>query len=203
MTKENNTSVGNPEQSNPYAKHMTAKAIGLLITSIGKNEKVTKVKLGIVSRELLVYMMDAEKDVRLVNRLLKVLTPMNHATAWAYFKHFLPFSTKKTEEGKEHPDHEFTVMFKGSKHKVAKEDLMQTWIADESNDIWVWDALHMKHEKKPVDYVARVQKSIKAALEHDVDIPTVINAVIEAGISADQLSDAMTVLQAPPVKIAA
>ena len=50
-------------------------------------EKITRVELGAMSRELLMYVPDTN-DIDIVNRLLGVLTPMNRRTAILFFFKF-------------------------------------------------------------------------------------------------------------------
>ena len=173
--------------------------INELIESIGNAEKITKVSLSIISREVVEYIMiqadetkKASEDSSVANRLLEVLTPVNRKVCTLFFKHFLSFSFNDDTE------------FFGKKEKKSwskKVLKCSEFLADPHNNIWSWAERNVVHEVKPYS-PETVKKSLKsivtkahAAKIHDVDI---IAGLIEAGISAQAILDCIKLAGAMP-----
>ena len=81
-------------------------------------EKITRVELGAMSRELLIYVPETH-DIDIVNRLINALTPVNRRAAILFFKHFLPWDVENDADG---VFAKFGKMHKGEK-KVAKKHM--------------------------------------------------------------------------------
>ena len=99
--------------------------------AIAAAEKITRVELGLLSREILVYVPESQ-DIEFVNRLLGVLTPMNRRTAILYFGHFLPWEQEHDKEGN---FNRFAKKMVGEKKLKKKADAIVTWLAKEENNI--------------------------------------------------------------------
>ena len=164
------------------------------ITAISKSEKVTKEQLGLISRELLNYVLvDTEEhaatgDIQPVNKLLSVLTPMNKQTAVLYFSAMLPFAFNKDEC-------KFGLMQKKKRDNAiinAKE-----FLEVEDNNIWTWAANNVKVEAKPIDWHNKIKRDITKALEAEENALTpkeVLMAVLSGGITAQDVGDLMELL---------
>jgi hypothetical protein len=161
-------------------------ALAEKIETIAKAEKVTKVILSELSRELLAYIPDTF-DIGMLNRLLGVLTPMNRKTAVLYFKHFLPW--QMDDKG---------VTFTGKdKSKVRydkKLNAIDEWLANDDNDIWSWAEKNVKVEQKPVDYMKKITADVRKALEDEenpLDGVAIMRAVISGGLTIEQMFEAI------------
>ena len=97
-----------------------------LIDEIAAAEKITRKKLSILSRDILLYVMESH-DIDSVNRLLGVLTPMNKRAAILYFGHFLPWTQEKD---KQDVFQRFGKMVKGERKVKAKADAITEWQSD-------------------------------------------------------------------------
>lgn len=165
------------------------------IEAIANAEKITRVELAGVSRELLLYVPDSD-DIDMVNRLLGVLTPMNKKMCIEFFKHFLPWEVEENKDG------EFNRFGKRSKKdKVVKRKLeaITKFLSDEDNTVWTWgkDNLNL-YKVKP--FAANITKAVEKALAGDetdngstpaLSHADVIGAVLAGGISIEDLLDAV------------
>lgn len=183
----------------PVAKAIIAglsyESLSARLSTIAASEAITKRELGLLSRELLSFIVETS-DVRIVNTLLGrgadgklTLTVANRKAAGLFFQHFLPFSIDADSD---------VVQFAKKKGKVfdkAVEEI-ETFLADEANDLWSWVDANVKMEQKAIDYAGKITKDIKKALDADDGLTgaEVMAAVMEGGITtADllQLVDAM------------
>lgn len=170
--------------------------INTQISTLAKAEKVTKKVLGELSREMLDYIVTDESwDSDAINRLLEVLTPMNKRTAVLYFAHFTPFVVD--EHGV------FGGMPKSKKAKAkAKLDASVActeFLVNEDANIWTWAAEHVKVEQKEVDWAKRVTSAVTSAMSEDkggLSLPEVMEAVLSAGVSLEDITNAMGILYA-------
>lgn len=149
-----------------------------LMETIGKvaaAERVTKQGLSALSRDILNYVVDTE-DVRPVNALLGMdgdgkflLTPINWRISVQYFHHFIAF-TSNFDDVKE-----YAIKGKGKRvalvfNKKAKKrwdkcvQLINEWLDDPANDIWVWSN-NAEMDAAPVDYAKKIQSAVKSALD--------------------------------------
>ncbi|MAQ19377.1 MAG: hypothetical protein CMN30_31830 [Sandaracinus sp.] len=160
-----------------------------LIDEIAAAEKITRKKLSILSRDILLYVMESH-DIDSVNRLLGVLTPMNKRAAILYFGHFLPWTQEKD---KQDVFQRFGKMVKGERKVKAKADAITEWLSDPENNIWLWVEDNVKVDKKK-DFAAGVKRAIKQALEGDEKTESepltpsqILEAVFESGIGLEDM----------------
>lgn len=158
------------------------------ITRIHKAEKVSKAELSAFSREALQFVVES-RDVRPINSLLgldkedkAVLSPANRRIANRFFSDFVPFKTAGDVDG--------MLVFTEIKAKAFDKaaEKIAAFLADEENDIWTWQRDNINMEEKPVDYVGRITKATKAAIEKGHISPVdALKAVIAGGVSVDAL----------------
>lgn len=134
-------------------------SIATRIDAIKASEAVTKLELGIVSRELLMYVPDS-KDIGAVNRLIEVLTPKNKEMAVIFFKNFLPWNYDDTANM-------FVGMVSGETKRKRKFDAITKFIKDENNNIWTWAKINIAPMERAKNYAGRIQSVISAALNDD------------------------------------
>lgn len=168
-----------------------------LIKEVAAAEKITKAKLGVLSRDILTYVMDTN-DIMSVNSLIAVLTPANRMASIAYFEHFLPWEVERDGEKR---FVRFGKKLKGTK-PVKAQAAINLWLSDEGNNIWNWvdDNLEMK---KKIDFNSRVVNAINKALAGDLDksgtdplTPAqVVAAIFESDLSAGALISGLSNLK--------
>lgn len=160
-----------------------------LISKIGTAEKVTKARLGQISRELLTHLVvEEQNDIGLVNRLIERLTPVNKKVACLFFAEFLPF--------KEGNSTYFGERMKGEKKLTKINQAVSEFLANPANDIWSWAKDNVKTEKRVPDYLKNIKRDIEAALDEDkggLSKAEVILAIMDSGLS---LEDMVTIMQA-------
>lgn len=162
------------------------------LEEIANAEKITRVQLRELSRELLVYVPDTD-DIDIVNRLINVLTPMNAKACVLFFGHFLPWEREKDNDG----NHvRFGKRMQGDKKVNKRLELIKEFLADENNNIWTWADSNIEVKQK--DFKAMIARTIKKALEGDEKSDTdpltptqVIDAVFEGGVTLEQMMEAM------------
>ena len=162
--------------------------INKAIASIKRAERVTKEKLTEVSRTILEYLyldeIDGQQgsgDITPINRLLRVLTPMNKTMAIHYFRHFVAWKFDTELE-------EFTT--KNKKQFDKKLELVKEFLEDESNNIFTWAADNIKVEKKEVDYLAKLKRDMVKAFENGVTPQQVLDLLNELTPEEDQVKEA-------------
>ncbi len=134
-------------------------SIATRIDAIKASEAVTKLELGIVSRELLLYVPDS-KDIGAVNRLLEVLTPKNKEMAVIFFRNFLPWNYDDTAAM-------FVGMVTGDAKRKRKLDATSVFLKKEENNIWTWAKVNIAPMERAKNYAGRIQSVINAALNDD------------------------------------
>ena len=154
-------------------------------------EKITKVELGHLSRELLVYT-PTTFDIDIVNRLLGVLTPMNKKLAILFFKEFLPWEQEKDTEGN---FQRFGKMFKSAGKVKKRTDAIEAFLKEEEANIWTWAEANVKVDKQK-DYTGMISKAIKAALSGDektespaLSPAAIVSAIFQGGVTIADLLD--------------
>lgn len=151
---------------------------------IAATERTVKAELGIISRELLLYVPES-KDIDAVNRLIAVLTPMNKQTAVLFFSAFLPWAYDAENK-------RFAGMIKGAKAIEAKLASLADFLSSEENTIWLWAERNVKVETKKVPFDQRLTALVGKALAGEKGVEPiskedVIKAVIAGGVSAGDL----------------
>lgn len=185
------------------SEHRLHNVVYARFEAIAAAEKITRVELGALSRELLVYVPESQ-DIEIVNRLLGVLTPRNRISAIYFFKHFLPWVVEEDNEG---VFQRFGKKDKGDKRVARKMELIAEFLKDEANNIWTWADEHIVEELKPVDLSVGVFEAVSKALKgtpatktkeagEPVSHSEVIQAVLKAGITAEDLMGVLDSLTA-------
>ena len=162
------------------------KSINAKINKVAKSERVTKVTLGELSRDILDYIyvshvegVDPSEDISPINRLLAVLTPMNMQVAVLFFKNFVSWKF----------DNDACKFTKKNKKTFADKLLtVKLFLDNEDNTIWTWAAANIKIEPKPVDWAKRLTKDIANALDDGLtfqDIMAILNKAVQE--EADQV----------------
>lgn len=157
------------------------------IEAIANSEKITKVELSALSREMLEYLsVEDSNDIGMLNRLLNVLTPMNRKTAVLFFSAFVHF--KVDDDGT------FGKKLKAQKQIDSKKQKVVDFLADADNDIWTWAAQNVRVEKKPVDFAKKITGDVSKALnaeENALTVGEVIAAVVAGGVSIEDMFQAI------------
>ncbi len=167
---------------------LTFETLSARLAAITASEAITKRELGLLSRELLSFVVETS-DVRIVNTLLGrgvdgklTLTVANRKVAGLFFQHFLPFSVDADSD---------VVQFAKKKGKIfdkAVEEI-EKFLADDANDLWSWADSNVKIEQKAVDYAGKITKDIKKALDAEDGLTgaEVMSAVMAGGVSVADL----------------
>ena len=171
------------------------------ITALQASEKITKSELGVVSRNILEYLMlNGSTDIDCVNRLLAALTPMNRQTAVLFFNHFLYWAYDKETEA-------FTNMEKGEKKQDKYRAKVTTFMADKNNNIWTWAKANTEIKPlKPFD--ERIAHAIKQALKgidekdgrpglEPLPVSEILQAVIQGGVSMGDMMALVDTITVP------
>lgn len=164
------------------------KQLTLLINQLSKAEKITKTNLSVLSRELLAHSIE-HKDASLVNKVMSgdVLSPANLRIARLYFAELMPFAqvlVDRIEGGKAVKQ---LAGFKNfsERRSATMMEKVEAWLADDKNDIWVWQQDNVQMEKKPADYASKLTKLVEKALSDDddgLDVLAILDAVIAGGV---------------------
>lgn len=156
------------------------------IQTLAKHEKVTKEVLGQLSRGVLSLHLnegDNRHNVNVVNKLLSVLSPANQRIARLFFVAFLPYAF-------DNEANTFGKLIKKEEKRELKYLAIASFLHEEDNDIWSWQAEHINMEAKPVDYSAKITKTIEVAMREDKGAFTpsqVLQAVFAAGVSVQDV----------------
>lgn len=151
---------------------------------IGKAESVTKNELKTVSRTML-EAWHITGNVHYINRLLKVVTPVNKKALIVFSKHFGGFSYDEvlgefTHKSKKRYD---------TAHKLALE-----FLADPHNNLWTWAERHIEVQQKPFS-IENVEKFIKSAMNKGAGVGLsqvdILKAVFKAGIEPSCIMQVM------------
>jgi hypothetical protein len=159
-----------------------------VINRLAKAETITKAALGELSRSVLQYHSDQGHDVGVVNRLISVLSPVNARAAKLFFQAMLPYSFD-SETGT------FGKLVKKEAIRDGRYYAMAEFLKDEKNTIWTWQEGNIDMAKKPVNYVANVTKAIEVAIKHEVDKAALIKAVMDGGVTADDLINILSQME--------
>ena len=169
-----------------------------LIAEIQAAEKITKVKLGVLSRDLLMYVPESD-DIEAVNRLFEVLTPVNKSVAIEFFTHFLPWDAER-DTGKNFI--RFGGKTKGEKKRSRSVKNIKEFLADEKNNIWTWAETEIQVEKKKKDFAGMITRQVTKALEGDeasdtpaISAADVLSAVFAGGVSLEAFLEAAEAIE--------
>ena len=154
---------------------------------ITKAENVTKHELKLVSRTML-EAWHITGNVHYINRLLKVVTPVNKKALIVFAKHFGGFSYDEVLG-------EFTHKSKKryeSAHKLALE-----FLENPNNNLWTWAERHIEVQQKPfsVESVEKYMKTALAKVDGDkITQAKILVAVFKAGVDPMAILEAMDML---------
>lgn len=161
-----------------------------LIDEVAASEKITKVKLALISRDILSYVMDSD-DIASVNRLIGVLTPVNKRVAILYFQAMLPWDVERNTEG---AFQRFGKKTKADKKIKKAQETIDAFLSDPENDIWLWASTNVEVEPKKKDFSGMIQRIVKQALVGDeksgtdaLDPMAIIAAVFAGGVNLDDV----------------
>ncbi len=150
-------------------------------------EKITRVELAELSRELLMYVPDTQ-DIDMVNRLVGVLTPVNRRAAIHFFSAFLPWEAEKDKQGN---FIRFGKRMQGDRKVAKREASMKEFLADKGNNIWTWSDANLQVELKPIDFGGQITRAVKSAIEGNkkreqpgIDKLAILQAVFAGGLTA-------------------
>lgn len=178
------------------------KTLFSVISKLAKSEGTSKQLLGALSRDILALHSgdsDQRHDVRVVNKLLSILSPVNKRAARLFFCEFLPYTFDKEVDT-------FGKLQKKEAIRDAKQAAMVEFLADPANDIWSWQKDNVKMEAKPVDYKAKLSKLAENAMNPEkggLSQADVLRSMFEAGITVDAVIELLTEMEAVNVVEAA
>jgi hypothetical protein len=167
--------------------------IEMNITKIAACEKVTKATLSILSRDLLAYVYETN-DIAMVNRLLKVLSPVNKRVAEEYFPKYLGWTFNKKELT-------FGTKAKDKAH-TAKYELTCAWLGDITNDIWVFAKQEIVFAVAPKKYASKITQLVTRALkdaEEGISVKDIMYAIMASELVT--LNDILAPLAEIPATI--
>lgn len=171
------------------------------LDAIAAAEKITRVELGLMSRELLEYVPDTH-DIDIVNRLIGVLTPRNRNAAILYFSEFLPWSVEEDKKGE---FVRFGKMKEKDKQVKRHMDAIKEFLSDEKNDIWSWSKDNIR-EVKILNGAVELDKAIERAMKGtDTDTKHIdplskaeVLSVLIKRITPDEMLDLLSELAGSP-----
>lgn len=157
------------------------------LNDLTKAEKVTRSTLMELSRSVLPIVHETG-DIGYVNRILVVLSPMNKRMAIEFFREFsgFRFDDKKGE---------FV-----SKDKKRFDECVAAFVKfleDPLNNIWSWAEKNLEVEKKEFDFgqlKKQTDSLLKKADKNGFKKADVLRAMMESGITADELIEFMQTL---------
>lgn len=145
------------------------------LEKLSTSESITKRELRDLSRSILQAWHETG-NVIYINRLLKVLTPVNKKVMIKFGIHFGGFSFDETLG-------EFT--HKSKKRYDKAHDLYVEFMEDPNNNVWAWAERHIEVSQRPFA-VENVEKFIKGALQKGAGVGLsqvdILKAVFKAGI---------------------
>lgn len=166
-----------------------------LIAEIAAAEKITKAKLGLLSRDLLMYVPETH-DIEAVNRLISVLTPVNKRVAIAFFTAMLPWEVEKDNDG---VFQRFGKKTKSEKKEQRTTKKIAEFLADVDNNIWTWAENNIEVEVKQKDFAGLITKTLAKALAGDeksntppLDPALAMQAVLASGIDIETILNVIT-----------
>ena len=152
------------------------------------------------SREIISYV-PREGDIGMANRMINdaIQTPRNRDLMVSFLREFLPWSFSTKGEGQNIQFVEFTTKTKSPKRIAECQDAVDTFLADEKNNIWNW--AKAAAPAKPKDSLKMLAKAVKLAVEGD-DKATqpqqpgaIVATLFESGITLDMLVNNSEALQ--------
>lgn len=164
-----------------------------LVLSLHDAEKITKPALATLSRMVL-EQIHFDGDIQPVNRLLNVLTPMNRKVAVLFFQAFTGFLyTEKTQSFGKKDKNLYAQKFAAYEKETEEE----------SFNIWTWAEREIVIDSKPFDVskiTSTVASLLKKADKNNISKLDFIKAIMDGGVSTDELIGALQALDIVDVK---
>jgi hypothetical protein len=164
------------------------------LTQLHKAEKVTKAILMDLSRSVLVAHHETE-DIQYINRVIRVLTPVNRKVAIEYFKVFSGFTFNGEEQ-----------IFTKKDKKIYEEAVKKSndFLDDPLNNIWSWAERNI--EIAPKEFTLEAMKKqfagvLDKATKNNFTQLQVIETFMEAGLSMDTLLALMAKIAGEPAPV--
>lgn len=158
------------------------------LTRLHNAEKITKAVLLDLSRSVLVAHHETE-DIQYINRVIRVLTPVNRKVAIEYFKAFSGFTFNNEES-----------IFTKKDKKIYEEAKAKAtdFIEDPLNNIWTWADRNI--EIAPKEFTLEAMKKQFASVldkagKNNFSQLQVIETFMEAGLSLDTLLALMSKIE--------
>lgn len=164
------------------------KAINKAISSLRTSEKNVIKQMSFISRESLAHVVEFW-DVSVCNNVLSALSLNNRRTAVLFYKAFTPFTFNEVTN-------EFESIGDDKKAKKARsEAAIRAFLDDQSNDFWTWAQSNVIISDKPVDFLGKVTRATKTAVDKGhVKTDEIIKAILAAGVSEAELKAAVAAL---------
>lgn len=170
-----------------FDKVVFERAFNASLDEVKKSEDVTKRELRTLSRTVL-EAHHCTENVGYINQLLGVLSPVNRRGCVEYFKEFSGFKYDDS-----------TKLFskKDKKNYDEKHKASLLFLEDPLNNLWTWADRHLKMSRTPptienfAKYVTNFVNSTQGKISH----ADILKAVFKAGMSAEEVVDALSVFE--------
>ena len=123
----------------------------------------------------------AGDNVSIANRVMASCAGHRQREMFLFLKAHIPFEYNEETL-------KFSKKSKDQKYIDSREKALSEFIAS-GQTVFGWLALNVKTEKKEPDYLARVLKSVKAALKHDKGQTEIVRAMFDGGVTLDALRE--------------
>lgn len=155
----------------------------IAINTLANNEKTTKEIIRGLSRSIL-EAVHATENIGYANKFLSALSPVNRKVAVIYLRHFTGFSY---DDGQSM----FTTKSKKRYDKAAIET--RVFLEDPLNNIWVWENINVKHEKKEptIEGFTKYVTGFMNKTQGKFSQVEILQAVFSAGMNPDALIEAL------------
>lgn len=171
------------------------------IAALSGAEKITRTELSTLSRITLEALHteaegnSAYGDIRIINDILPILTPINRQAVTEFFKEFSGFSF----DGK---NNRFTS--KDKKNYDAAVALSYEFLEDPLNNLWTWAGRHLNEiTKKEFNISQSMGTLLKKAHNKGVSNNEILKAVMSNGLSVDDLITFMGTIEGIEIDVKA
>lgn len=154
------------------------------VAALAGSERITRTELSTLSRitlEALHTEAEGNKaygDIRIINDILPILTPVNRQVVTEFFKEFSGFSF----DGK---NKRFTS--KDKKNYDEAVVLSEEFLEDPLNNLWTWANRNVEVTKKEFNISQAMGTLLKKAHNKGVSNNDILKAVMSNGLSVDDL----------------
>lgn len=165
---------------NKFDKKAFDKSFALHIKKLGHAEKVTKETLAVLSRDVLAQL-HTNEDIRPINSLLAILTPVNRKVVVQFFVALGGFKLEEESQV-------FSSKNKGQYDK--KRTAAAEFLANPENNVWTWADRNIEVQPKEFK-LESVTKGVvtffEKAQKANIDRSEVLKAIIAGGIKTEEL----------------